>query len=157
MSQKWFITLGYTIELVPLLVKIGAINRVMAATRRRKQIRIDIRSLLLKVAGIIHLVVAYLTTWTVVDPAERHEGRYLNEHGDVTEVATTVVCASRSTWWDVGVLCEWSLGSMRHRFGILVTGHTGRSERFQVLGHDDLFSFPVRCPSRNILPSRTEI
>jgi len=104
-SQKWFITLGYTLELVPLLVKIAAINKVLAATRQMKQIRIDIQSLFLTVAGIILAVLTFLTTWTVMDPAQRQEGRYLNELGDVTEVVTTVTCASESALWDVAVLC----------------------------------------------------
>jgi 7 transmembrane sweet-taste receptor of 3 GCPR len=103
-SQTWFLTLGYTLELVPLLVKIAAINRVVAATQRMKRVRISMRWLFLKVAALVLMVIIFLTVWTMLDPPSRHEGRYLTEeHG--AAVATTVVCASDSASWDLAVLC----------------------------------------------------
>jgi len=103
-GENWFITLGYTLELVPLLVKIAAINHVLNASRQMKQVRIDMKSLFLRVFGIV-MVIAFLTTWTTVDPAQRREGRYLKEDGDIMEVTTTIVCASESTLWGLAVLC----------------------------------------------------
>ena len=101
-TQKWFITLGYTLELVPLLVKIAAINRVVAATRRMKRVRISMQSLCLTVVALVVAVVLFMTIWTVVDPPMRHEDRYLK---DVDVVATAIVCASNSALWDMMALC----------------------------------------------------
>jgi len=104
-GQSWFITLGYTLELVPLLAKILAINQVVAATHQRKQARVHMRSRSLWVVGVVVVVIGFLTIWTTVDPTQRHEGRHLKEVGDVMEVVTTVVCASDSTSWGLVVLC----------------------------------------------------
>jgi len=101
-GENWFITLGYTLELVPLLVKIAAINHVLTAT---KQVRIDIRSLFRRVVGIVVVVIGFLAIWTTVDPAQRREGRYLKEEGDTMEVTTTIGCASDSTLWGLAQLC----------------------------------------------------
>ena len=97
-SQKWFVTLGYTLELVPLLVKIEAINRVVAATRRMKRVRVSMRSLCLTVVALVLVVIVFLTLWTVLDPPQRGEDRYLK---DLDIVATVVVCASDSSLWDL--------------------------------------------------------
>ena len=101
-SQKWFITLGYTLELVPLLVKMAAINRVVAATRRMKSVRISMRSLCLTVVAFFLAVIVFLTLWTVLDSPKRHEDRYLK---GMNVVATATVCASNSALWDLMVLC----------------------------------------------------
>ena len=101
-SQKWFITLGYTLELVPLLVKIAAINRVVAATRRMKRVRLSMRSLCLTVVALVLVVIVFLTLWTALDSPNRHEDRYLK---GVNVVSTSVVCASDSALWDPIVLC----------------------------------------------------
>jgi len=101
-TQKWFITLGYTLGLVPLLVKIAAINRVVAATRRMKRIRISMQSLCLTVVAVVVAVMIFLTLWTVLDSPVRHEDRYLK---DVDVVATAIVCASNSALWDMMALC----------------------------------------------------
>jgi 7 transmembrane sweet-taste receptor of 3 GCPR len=101
-SQKWFIALGYTLELAPLLVKIAAINRVVAATRHMKSVRISMRTLGLKVVALVFVVIVFLTLWTVLDSPERHEERYLQ---GIDVVATATICASKSVLWDLMVLC----------------------------------------------------
>ena len=100
-SQKWLITLGYTFELVPLLVKIAAINRVVEATRRMKRFRVSMRSLCFMVVAVVLIVMVFLTLWTVLDSPERREDRYLKGEN---VVATAVVCASDSALWDLMVL-----------------------------------------------------
>ena len=100
-SQKWFITLGYTFELVPLLVKIAAINRVVDATRRMKHFRVSMRSLCFSVVSLVIVVVVYLMLWTILDSPERREDRYLK---GLNVVSTAVVCASDSALWDLMVL-----------------------------------------------------
>lgn len=103
-SQVWLITLGYTLELVPLLVKVAAINRLMIATRRMKRVKISMQSLFLTVACLVLIVVIFLAVWTVVDPPTRHTGRHLMEE-DHFEIVTTVTCASKSGIWDLIVIC----------------------------------------------------
>jgi len=101
--QKWFVTVGYTIGVVPLLVKIAAVNRHVAATERLQKVRIKMRSLELTVVAVVLVAVIFMTIWTMTDPSHRREGRYL-EDGDDVEVMTTIACTSGSRWWDLGVL-----------------------------------------------------
>ena len=100
-SQKWSVAMGYTLELVPLLVKIAAINRLVAAAQRMKRVRISMRSLFLTVVAVVLVVMVFMTVWTILDPPMRHENRYLKE-GDT--IATAIVCASDSAVWDEIVL-----------------------------------------------------
>lgn len=102
--QVWLTTLGYTLELVPLLVKVAAINRLMAATRRMRRVKISMRSLFCTVASLVLLVVVFLSLWTALDPPERDEGRYLTEE-DNFEIVTTITCSSDSGVWDLIVIC----------------------------------------------------
>ncbi len=103
-SQVWLITLGYTLELVPLLVKVAAINRLMSATRRMRRIKISMQSLFCTVACLVLIVIMFLAVWTAVDTPKRHEGRYLVDE-DHSEIVTTVICASDSGIWDLVVIC----------------------------------------------------
>lgn len=70
-SQIWFVAFGYTLELVPLLVKVSAINKLMSAARRMRRVKLQRGSLYGGVAIISVLVVVYLTVWTVIDPPQR--------------------------------------------------------------------------------------
>jgi len=104
-SQKWFVTLGYTLGLVPLLVKVAAINRMVNAAKRMKRVSMNTKSLVWTVAGVVFIVITYLIVWTWNDPSSRVENLYLNRN-DATEVWTTVRCASNKfSLWDLLVLC----------------------------------------------------
>lgn len=103
-SQVWLMTLGYTLELVPLLVKVAAINRMMNATKRMRRVRISMRTLFCTVASLVLLVVIFLAVWTALDPPHRQEGRYLVQENEF-EIVTTVGCASDSGVWDLVVVC----------------------------------------------------
>ena len=100
----WLLNIGYTLELVPLVVKIAAINRLMHAALRMKRIKLSRNFLLGAVASFIGLVAIYLTVWTIVDPPTK-TGSYSLTH-QVTEDGSTVVevtyfCESGSEWWTI--------------------------------------------------------
>jgi hypothetical protein len=96
--------LGYTVELVPLLVKISAINRLIQAAKghRRAVLR---RDQLFRTVSIIGLfVVIFLVLWTVLDPPTRHQSyslsRTISGTGDVGAVLEiTSYCASDGVFW----------------------------------------------------------
>lgn len=67
-ARIWLITMGYTLELIPLIVKVQAMNKMMQASKKMKKIRITRRSLFVVVGAFCALVGLYLTIWTVVDP-----------------------------------------------------------------------------------------
>eukprot|EP00934_Nitzschia_sp_Nitz4_P007435 Nitzschia sp. Nitz4//scaffold138_size62050//40663//43710//NITZ4_006392-RA/size62050-processed-gene-0.8-mRNA-1//1//CDS//3329535779//7425//frame0 len=100
-SRVWFLSLGYTLELVPLLVKVAAINRLMAATKRMRRVQISMQSLYATVAVVNFFVLIFLMIWTVVDKPYGAEGRYLT---DDNEISTSVTCQQDSPAWEMIVL-----------------------------------------------------
>ena len=54
---------GYTLELVPLMVKIAALNRLMAAAAQMRRVTLKRRNLFLAVAVILGLVIVFLILW----------------------------------------------------------------------------------------------
>jgi hypothetical protein len=100
----WLLNIGYTLELVPLVVKIAAINRLMHAALRMKRIKLSRNFLLGAVAFFIGLVGIYLTVWTIVDPPTKAGSYSLTDQ--TTEDGSTVVevtyfCESGSEWWTI--------------------------------------------------------
>jgi hypothetical protein len=74
-SAIWFIHVGYTLTLVPLIIKVAAVNKMMEAAREMRRITVKKKQLYNAVAVIIVPVVIYLATWSVVDPP-RQEAEY---------------------------------------------------------------------------------
>ena len=85
-TQIWLVSFGYTLVLVPLLVKVAAINRLMQAARRMRRVKLHRGSLHGGVMVISLLVTIYLIVWTVVDPP-RKEAHYELTDRQVTSVA----------------------------------------------------------------------
>ena len=66
-SGIWLINMGYTLELVPLIVKTAAINKLMTAAQTMRRLHISNSYLLGAVAIISVLVAVYLGTWSIMD------------------------------------------------------------------------------------------
>ena len=80
-ASIWFTYVGYSLELVPLVVKLAALNHVIQAGRRFR--RVAVRSLTLYQASILvgFLVVIVLTVWTVTDPPREESFYVLSDAG----------------------------------------------------------------------------
>mmetsp|Transcript_27658 Transcript_27658/g.66484 ORF Transcript_27658/g.66484 Transcript_27658/m.66484 type:complete len:619 (+) Transcript_27658:338-2194(+) len=63
-AMIWLIGLGYTLTLVPLIVKQAAINRIVAASTRMRRLRVSKRRLFGIVTLITCLEVIFLSLWT---------------------------------------------------------------------------------------------
>ena len=101
-ARAWLINVGYSFELVPLVVKIAAINSLMQAAKRMRRIVLG-RSLLFGIVGALTgLVVIYMTIWTIFDPPEK-EGEYELTNSRTAQgetiVSVTYYCASSSRVW----------------------------------------------------------
>lgn len=102
-ATTWLVNLGYSLELVPLLVKSIALNRVMSAGRRMRRSNMKLTALFGVVAPITIIVMGLLAVWTALDPAQRQSSYILTDTviatGD-TVVAQEYVCKSKSDgWW----------------------------------------------------------
>ena len=88
-SVIWLINLGYCLELVPLIVKVAAINRLMNAARRMRRIKLRRSQLFGAVAILSFIAVIFLTAWTIVDPPRNQTSYMLTD--TTTEDGATVV------------------------------------------------------------------
>jgi hypothetical protein len=89
--------LGYTMELLPLIIKVSALNQLMRASRKMRRVVIKPGALYAKVAALLVVVAIVLIAWTVVDPPSPSETRTLDE--DRTTVFTQVGCLSSAGYW----------------------------------------------------------
>jgi hypothetical protein len=100
----WLINLGYTLELVPLIVKIGAINTLVQAARRMKRVMLSRKQLFGAVTLLVSIVCVFLILWTVLDAPQAQAVYTLTE--SMPEHSETIVlldhfCASdrlHRTW-----------------------------------------------------------
>ncbi|CAJ1968195.1 unnamed protein product [Cylindrotheca closterium] len=111
MARVWLVSLGYTFELVPLIIKVTALNRLMSASRRMRRVNINMMHLYSTVLVLSGIVAIYLLVWTVVDPAKATEVRRLEE--DSITISSHWGCRSESEYWGTaytlweGVLILW--------------------------------------------------
>ncbi len=104
-SSMWLLMLGYTIELVPVLVKTAKINHLIQSyTKTQKRIQLNRRTMLLQVAMIVTVVLAYLTLWTVNDPPKPVQTRSLQavQGSAMAQVEYDTKCSSDSSAWMFG-------------------------------------------------------
>lgn len=105
LTQVWLTSLGYTLELVPLLVKVAAINRLMQAASRMRRVKLKRSSLWGAVVVISLLVSLALLVWTIFDPPRREaDYEVTNRQTDhlyhATIISTEYYCRSESDFWE---------------------------------------------------------
>jgi hypothetical protein len=105
----WLIEVGYTVELVPVVVKTAAINQLVNAYSKQKSKRIHInrRLLLVKVAVMVSVVLGFLITWTIMDPPKAVESSALSPTNP-EEVIYDLKCSSSTPTWRL-IVYSWEL------------------------------------------------
>mmetsp|Transcript_14130 Transcript_14130/g.30795 ORF Transcript_14130/g.30795 Transcript_14130/m.30795 type:complete len:932 (+) Transcript_14130:71-2866(+) len=101
-SVAWFVNLGYTLSITPLIVKIAAINRLMLAAQQMRRVELRLGSLYGAVVGIAALVMIGLSVWTIIDPPKKNFELSLtsgtSDFGE-TVVDKTYFCRSDAQVW----------------------------------------------------------
>ena len=69
--QDWGVMLGITMELVPLLTKVSAINNITTASMHFQRVNVNTRRLKITLVAVLSGVLLYLIIWTVVDRPTR--------------------------------------------------------------------------------------
>mmetsp|Transcript_24903 Transcript_24903/g.61262 ORF Transcript_24903/g.61262 Transcript_24903/m.61262 type:complete len:912 (-) Transcript_24903:49-2784(-) len=111
MLRVWLVSLGYTFELVPLIIKVTALNRVMSASRRMRRVKINLTQLYSSVLALSGIVAVYLIVWTAVDPSKVTEVVRLED--DSVTITSQYGCRSESGYWRTafnlwdGILVLW--------------------------------------------------
>lgn len=109
--SSWLLLLGYTTQLVSLLIKVSAIHKLTKAAQRLRRLVLPKPQLFGTLALINGLVVVYLTCWVVLDPRKPDNQFFVT--GEVNEDGATLVsmvpyCKSNSEVWDYVNIC-WVL------------------------------------------------
>jgi len=104
-ASVWLIYVGYTLELVPLMIKTSAMNRMMTAAKRLRRVSLPRSRLYRWVGSITCIVVVLMVVWTVVDPPQSMPEYSLTSEftndGMPTEqiVQKTYFCRAETTAW----------------------------------------------------------
>ena len=98
----WLVNLGYTLEIVPLIVKVAAINRIMMAASRMKRVVLKHSTLFGIVVLLTSVAAIYLLLWTLIDTP--HQSTEFSLTDTVTDEGETIVvatnyCSSDSALW----------------------------------------------------------
>jgi len=97
-----FIVLGYTIQLVPLIVKVSAIHKLITAANRMRRVFIPKVRLFGTVTAITGVVAAYLMCWIVISPMIVEQEFFLtekvNENGETIAVMGSY-CGTQALVW----------------------------------------------------------
>lgn len=100
--STWLTNMGYTLELVPLVVKIAAINQIMNAARKMRRVKVDRYSLVGVVIVLSLMVVVFLVLWTILDRPSQATNYQLTSQKtafDETIVKASSFCKSASDAW----------------------------------------------------------
>ncbi|CAB9511850.1 72 kDa inositol polyphosphate 5-phosphatase [Seminavis robusta] len=92
-SLTWFLLMGYTVELVPVLVKTAAINTLVQSAKKQKRVNISRWNLLMYIFLCLALVAGFLVFWTLFDAIDRTENRRLVP-GEENIVESDLRCTS---------------------------------------------------------------
>ena len=102
MLEPWFVMLGQSLMIFPLIVKVTAINSLFEHASRMRRIKISTKKLYLSVGVCIGLVAIFLAVWNIVDPLEDQISKIRthepNEYdGELIEIDH--YCSSNSRVW----------------------------------------------------------
>jgi len=111
LSSVWFVYIGYTLELVPLIVKVAAVNTMMDAARTMRRITLNRAHLFRAVALISLCLIIYMAVWSGKDPPHHATEFSLTEFStDQGEriVGKTYYCSGNSNIWEY-VAVGWNV------------------------------------------------
>jgi hypothetical protein len=89
LASMFAVNIGYTLELVPLILKVAAINRLMIASRELRRVTIQKDVLHKSVIIICLVVIAYLAVWSAMSPPMQDTEYHMT--GETTETGDWVV------------------------------------------------------------------
>jgi len=101
-AEVWLINLGYTLELVPLIIKVAAVNKIVQASQKMKRVVLKRSALFRAVIVISVLVVLFLMLWTIVDsPKQESEYELTNlvDANGYQVVHVRYYCRSQNMAW----------------------------------------------------------
>jgi len=99
----WLYILGYTLELVSLIIKVSAINKTFQAAKEMRRVEVDNKRMFIEVIVMIFITFIFLVLWTWLDPFVPKE--ILELDGSI--ITITYQCESNSIIWVIVGLFAW--------------------------------------------------
>ena len=106
----WLVNMGYTLEFVPLIVKIFAIHTLMLASKQMKRVVLTRQRLFGAVFGLSSIVVLFLILWMALDAPKRETEYALTtettskDGHEATIVTSDHFCKAKSEAWTIASL-----------------------------------------------------
>lgn len=97
-ARIWFYIIGITLSLVPMLIKIAAINKLMNDAKKMRRTNVSKEFVYKVVAAIVFVVMIYLSVWTGMDQPLPSEKLVLRKEGG-GDVDVQISCQSNSGNW----------------------------------------------------------
>jgi hypothetical protein len=101
-SIAWLVNVGYTLELVPLIIKVYAVNHLIQAAKEFRRVKLKRESLFGAVLLLTVATMIFMIIWTLVDPPRVIPDYLLtDETNDAGETVVSVCsyCRSDSNVW----------------------------------------------------------
>jgi len=100
-ARSWLISLGYSIVLSAILVKMSAINRIMQVSKRRKRVKVSNTAMLMALSCLVSIDLIFLIVWTAVSPLKATETLFFADDADASSaiVERSTICMSRQRGW----------------------------------------------------------
>ena len=108
-ASSWLVLLGYSFQFVPLILKVAAIHKLVAAAERLRRIELPKNQLVGTVAVITLGVVLFMTCWVIIDPRRPYMEYILTDEvdeGGQTIVSMDPYCSSLKPFWSI-VVSVW--------------------------------------------------
>ena len=135
--------LGYTVGMIPILIKVTAINKLSRDSHRFQRTTIDRKQLRQKLFLSVFSMISYLVIWTVID-RPRYELQY-GSRGNVNDfsyVNQYDACSSKSViWetaafgWEATMLISATVLAFQSREVVIDDMNHSRSLAFMVYSH----------------------
>ncbi|KAL7548819.1 hypothetical protein ACHAWF_012077 [Thalassiosira exigua] len=101
-TAAWLNTAGYTLQMVPTIIRVYAIIVIVRASKKMKFVKVEKKKLLKWSVGLTSISILYCAIWTGLDPPKPQIslvlGEEKNEYGE-TVVESSLYCDSDSSLW----------------------------------------------------------
>jgi len=106
----WMITIGYTTQLVPTMIRVSAIIKIVRASMKMKVVNVNRKVLLTRSIGLSAIAALYCTVWTIYDPPQSQTSLLVSE--DKNDFGETIVSVSNycdsnlQIWFIISFICQ---------------------------------------------------
>ena len=101
-TSMWMINIGYTLQLVPTLIRVGAILKIVSESKKMKIVKVSKKKLLVRSVVLSAVAALYSGFWTFFDIPQSYSSLNVtdeqNEYGE-TVVSVSHYCESESNYW----------------------------------------------------------